>query len=34
MPRSSTIGPLAHLTTLKRDATPQVTVVWIAVERR
>src|SRR5499425_2174053 len=25
-------GPLAHLTTLNRDGSPQVTVVWIGIE--
>ena len=25
-------GPLAHLTTLNRDGSPQVTVVWVAIE--
>jgi len=25
-------GPLAHLTTLKADGSPQVTVVWIGIE--
>src|SRR5262245_30364110 len=25
-------GPLAHLTTLNSDGSPQVTVVWVAVE--
>lgn len=25
-------GPLAHLTTLNKDGTPQVTVVWVGVE--
>ena len=25
-------GPYAHLTTLNRDGSPQVTVVWVAIE--
>jgi hypothetical protein len=25
-------GPLAHLTTLNKDGSPQVTVVWVGVE--
>jgi hypothetical protein len=25
-------GPLAHLTTLNRDGSPQVTVVWVGIE--
>src|SRR5215475_8814012 len=25
-------GPLAHLTTLNSDGSPQVTVVWVAIE--
>jgi len=25
-------GPLAHLTTPNKDGSPQVTVVWVAVE--
>ena len=25
-------GPLAHLTTLNTDGSPQVTVVWVAIE--
>lgn len=25
-------GPLAHLTTLNRDGSPQITVVWVGVE--
>jgi len=25
-------GPLAHVTTLNRDGSPQVTVVWVAIE--
>jgi len=25
-------GPLAHLATLNRDGSPQVTVVWVAIE--
>jgi PPOX class probable F420-dependent enzyme len=25
-------GPLAHLTTLNNDGSPQVTVVWVAIE--
>jgi PPOX class probable F420-dependent enzyme len=25
-------GPLAHLTTLNKDGTPQVTVVWVGIE--
>lgn len=25
-------GPLAHLTTLNRDGSPQVTVVWVRIE--
>jgi len=27
-----TTGPLAHLTTLNSDGSPQVTVVWVAIE--
>jgi PPOX class probable F420-dependent enzyme len=26
-------GPLAHLTTLNADGTPQVTVVWVGLEK-
>jgi predicted pyridoxine 5'-phosphate oxidase superfamily flavin-nucleotide-binding protein len=26
-------GPLAHLTTLNTDGAPQVTVVWVGLER-
>ena len=25
-------GPLAHLTTLNRDGSPQITVVWVGIE--
>ena len=25
-------GPLSHLTTLNRDGSPQVTVVWVGIE--
>jgi predicted pyridoxine 5'-phosphate oxidase superfamily flavin-nucleotide-binding protein len=25
-------GPLAHLTTLNRDGSPQITVVWVGLE--
>src|SRR5260370_32217215 len=25
-------GPLTHLTTLNRDGSPQVTVVWVGIE--
>ena len=25
-------GPLAHLTTLNPDGSPQVTVVWVGIE--
>jgi predicted pyridoxine 5'-phosphate oxidase superfamily flavin-nucleotide-binding protein len=25
-------GPYAHLTTLNRDGSPQVTVVWVGIE--
>src|SRR5216683_3116265 len=25
-------GPLAHLTTLNKDGSPQVTVVWVGIE--
>ena len=25
-------GPLAHLTTLNRDGSPQVTVVWVGID--
>jgi Pyridoxamine 5'-phosphate oxidase len=25
-------GPLAHLTTLNRNGSPQVTVVWVGIE--
>ena len=25
-------GPLRHLTTLNSDGSPQVTVVWVAIE--
>jgi PPOX class probable F420-dependent enzyme len=27
-----TTGPLAHLTTLNSNGSPQVTVVWVAIE--
>ena len=25
-------GPLAHLTTLNRDGSPQVTLIWVGIE--
>ena len=25
-------GPLAHLTTLNKDGSPQVTVIWVGIE--
>jgi predicted pyridoxine 5'-phosphate oxidase superfamily flavin-nucleotide-binding protein len=25
-------GPLAHLTTLNRDGSPQVTMIWVGIE--